>query len=441
VKKFLVLLMILIGISTSFLLGTYWYYQYYFDPQPPQPTLKVEGVAVTPLSYNWRSSFISKVLYKDFEYSRPEGVADLGVLNGGLFDAGLESNAAMAGNLDVSIIDDSGIVIWNGQDFSFPDRMITKNGYYKITVNLVYPETEDGDYGSFVFSASFKAYFEPKIATSLTEVAQGDTFVINIYDMQENPDLSINAGTDTDGTPIMAVFTNTGDSSAEAIIGVTHDRPLGEYHVLVSCDDSEWDMTYTVTAGTFERQNLKVDTSNPQITEANSPAAYEQFRQKIYPLYETADTQRYWSGQFARPVDWDASNCHISTTYGIFRYTNNNPTPRRHPAIDIAAPRGTSVLAPNAGRVVFAEYLLNTGNTLVIEHGGGLKSYFYHLISIDVSPDDMVVKGQKVAAVGNTGYSTGPHLHYETRVGRQSVNPMLLMDGSGALFNLWESEL
>ena len=104
--------------------------------------------------------------------------------------------------------------------------------------------------------------------------------------------------------------------------------------------------------------------------------------------------------------------------------------------MDIAAPSGTTVLAPNNGRVVFAEYLLNTGNTLVIEYGGGLKSYFYHLSVIDVKPDDMVTKGQKVAEVGSTGYSTGPHLHYEMRVGRQSLDPTPLSDGSSELFFL-----
>ena len=435
-KKILVAIIVLIGLCASFTLGTYWYYSYFFTAQPPQPILMIEGSEIKPVSYTWRSSFAGGLLYKDVEYSQTDKPTDLGVIYGSLTDAQLETDDDREGVLDVSVTDDKGILIWNGFDFNFPDDMITRNGLYRINANLTYPEAKEGNFGAFTFAASFVAYFEPKITTSNSVVAQGNVFVVRVYEIQEDSDLSIDAGFDTDGTPIIAVFTPTDDSSVEAIIGVTHDRPVGEYHVLVSCDDREWDLVYTVVAGTFERQNLTVDTSDPQITEANSPAAYEQFRAKIYPLYETADPERYWSGEFIRPVDWEASGNRISTTYGIFRYTNNNPTPRRHPAMDIAAPSGTTVLAPNNGRVVFAEYLLNTGNTLVIEYGGGLKSYFYHLSAIDVKPDDMVTKGQKVAEVGSTGYSTGPHLHYELRVGRQSLNPMPLSDGSSELFFL-----
>jgi murein DD-endopeptidase MepM/ murein hydrolase activator NlpD len=206
------------------------------------------------------------------------------------------------------------------------------------------------------------------------------------------------------------------------------------YNVHVDCDENSWDLTYTVKEGRFERQDLSIDTSSPQITEANSPAAYAQYREKVYPLYETSDAQRYWEGNFIRPVDWEAKLCRISSPYGIFRYTNGNPTPRRHPALDIAAPNGTPVFAPNNGRVVMAEYLLNTGNTMVVEYGGGLKSYFFHLSAMSVNTGDMVEKGQEIAKVGSTGYSTGPHLHFEMRVGKQSLDPMLLMNGQSAIF-------
>lgn len=126
----------------------------------------------------------------------------------------------------------------------------------------------------------------------------------------------------------------------------------------------------------------------------------------------------------------------ITTEFGLLRYTNGSKTPSGHSGVDIAAPRGTPVSAPAAGRVVFSEYLLNTGNTLVIEHGGGLKSYFYHMDSLTVKVGDILTKGQNVGTVGTTGYSTGPHLHYDVRIGSKSINPWNLINGTGGFFAL-----
>jgi murein DD-endopeptidase MepM/ murein hydrolase activator NlpD len=103
--------------------------------------------------------------------------------------------------------------------------------------------------------------------------------------------------------------------------------------------------------------------------------------------------------------------------------------------MDIAAPEGTPVFAPNNGRVVMAERLLNTGNTIVIEHGGGLKSYYFHLSRIDVTPEDRVEKGALIGAVGSTGYSTGPHLHYEMRIGNRPINPSMLFEADAGLYS------
>ena len=94
-----------------------------------------------------------------------------------------------------------------------------------------------------------------------------------------------------------------------------------------------------------------------------------------------------------------------------------------HGGLDIAAPHGKEVVAPSDGTVVFAGLEGGYGNVLVIDHGYGIKTRYAHLSSIAVKPGDKVTRGQKVAAVGNTGRSTGPHLHYEVRVNGIAQNP------------------
>ena len=132
---------------------------------------------------------------------------------------------------------------------------------------------------------------------------------------------------------------------------------------------------------------------------------------------------RYWENPFLQPVSGE-----ITTQFGCIRYTNDDPTPSRHGGIDIAAKTGTDVLAANNGRVLFAERIQLTGNTVVIEHGYGLKSFYYHMDSLSVSAGDAVKKGDKIGEVGTTGYSTGPHLHFALAVNNVFVNPWTAFD-------------
>jgi len=94
-----------------------------------------------------------------------------------------------------------------------------------------------------------------------------------------------------------------------------------------------------------------------------------------------------------------------------------------HEGLDIATAMGTPVRAPADGTVVFGGVEGGYGHVLVIDHGYGLKSRFGHLSRIDVKVGQKVHRGDYVAAVGNSGRSTGPHLHYEVRVNGVSDNP------------------
>jgi murein DD-endopeptidase MepM/ murein hydrolase activator NlpD len=94
-----------------------------------------------------------------------------------------------------------------------------------------------------------------------------------------------------------------------------------------------------------------------------------------------------------------------------------------HAGIDIAAPHGKEVYSPSDGTVVFAGLEGGYGNVLVIDHGYGIKTRYGHLAKMLVKPGDKVKRGTLIAAVGNTGRSTGPHLHYEVRVNGIPQNP------------------
>ncbi len=95
----------------------------------------------------------------------------------------------------------------------------------------------------------------------------------------------------------------------------------------------------------------------------------------------------------------------------------------QHGGMDIAAPHGKEVIAPSDGTVVFAGLEGGYGNVIVIDHGYGIKTRYGHLSKMLVKAGDKVKRGSQIAAVGNTGRSTGPHLHYEVRVNGIPQNP------------------
>ncbi len=94
-----------------------------------------------------------------------------------------------------------------------------------------------------------------------------------------------------------------------------------------------------------------------------------------------------------------------------------------HTGLDIAAPTGTTVVAAAPGTVTFSGYKGSYGNMLVISHGNGVQTYYAHCSKLYVSSGTQVSQGQKIAAVGSTGNSTGPHLHLEIRVNGVAYNP------------------
>lgn len=94
-----------------------------------------------------------------------------------------------------------------------------------------------------------------------------------------------------------------------------------------------------------------------------------------------------------------------------------------HAGLDIAGPHGKEIVAPADGTVVFAGLEGGYGNVLVVDHGYGIKTRYGHLAAIKVKAGEKLKRGDTIAAMGNTGRSTGPHLHYEVRVNGIAQNP------------------
>ncbi|WP_435532961.1 M23 family metallopeptidase [Stenotrophomonas koreensis] len=132
---------------------------------------------------------------------------------------------------------------------------------------------------------------------------------------------------------------------------------------------------------------------------------------------------------FAAAFIWPV-NGRISGRFGNARVYNGQPG-SGHSGMDIAAPTGTPVKAPAGGVVTFADAdLYLTGGTVVLDHGFGISSNFLHLSRIDIKVGDRVEQGQVIAAVGSTGRSTGPHLHWGMNWFDVRIDPLLVLERS-----------
>jgi murein DD-endopeptidase MepM/ murein hydrolase activator NlpD len=175
-----------------------------------------------------------------------------------------------------------------------------------------------------------------------------------------------------------------------------------------------------VKEGKFATESLKVA---PNFVEPNPEqlARAEAERQRLRAIFATINPERLWDGSFHYPLTG-------VTTGGNFgkRRILNGKIGSPHGGVDFPAPAGTPVYAAQRGRVVLAEPLYFSGNTVVLDHGLGLYTFYAHFESIAVQQGDLVDTGALIGKVGATGRVTGPHLHWGLTVNRARVNPLQL---------------
>lgn len=392
---------------------------------PSVPILKIDEKTKIAPSVNWVYPYLWNL--NRFKYtSEPPAIQNsYHITNKNTINVALDTTNYID-SIKIGLAND---VIFEGNVDDLNSYVFEENGTYLVQIVLDQPQDGIKEYGTLIYNFEVSIDVppppppDPVLLTTASTVTQGDTIAIELENIPQGTTPQI--VTDLAATPFMPLD----EGKWTSYIGISDAHETGDFQATVTFGDVTETIPITVTAGKFDRQDLIINTSDPVISEANSDAAYKQFRETIPPFYETTDPNLYWSGNFIMPTEG-----RISSKYGLLRYTNGGTTPRRHAGIDIAIDEGTPIKAPANGKVVFSDYLLNTGNTMVIEHGGGLKTYYYHMVERVAQKDDTVKQGDIVGKVGTTGYSTGPHLHFEVRIGNQNLDPFKFFEGTGGCF-------
>ena len=204
-----------------------------------------------------------------------------------------------------------------------------------------------------------------------------------------------------------------------AVAGVHTFSEPGLYELTLIATDAEGEraamsLGVAVEAGQYSYERIDVPADRTNLLDPNLVAAE---RERIGLVQNLLTPVRRWNGPLRQPVE-----ASISSYFGTRRSYNGGPYNSYHAGVDFNAGRGTIVHAPATGTVILAEPLAVRGNAVVLDHGWGVLTGYWHLSTIDVVVGQEVYTGDGIATVGSTGLSTGAHLHWEVWVGGISVD-------------------
>lgn len=382
--KRLLLWLIGVALGVVVLLAAVLGVSYSFTSEGAKPASEVQfaGQELEPNGWCWQVPLLGGQVDKVFASPRTLTVQKLGVL----YDA----HPAFAlpewySYGPLTITDSAGNVVFEGTAATYDDFLFPANGDYKaeLTVwrlpeNMLATQFEGG-----TVAAAFTGMVGETAPTVETDLGN-----------------------------VQAVRLGSG---WRAYIPAAYNAAAGAHEVTFTVGGETVVKNITVIPKDFGTVEIEAE---PEASEA----ANTEFRNAVWPLYEQPAREKLWSGGFACP----AENYMTLVDFGQTKVTGGKQGSRSNSTKLYTIP-GDPCRAPANGVVVLARNLALTGNTVVIDHGCGMRSYLYGLDALSVSEGQSVERGQAVGALGED-------LTMDFKLGSKSINPWLLFQTSGGLF-------
>ncbi len=245
---------------------------------------------------------------------------------------------------------------------------------------------------------------------------------------QVKPPAKLESLTGTWRTHQLSFSYDTHSKTWFALAGVPFDTTPGKYPLELTAKraTTETPMTFTRTFAVARAKypQIKVELKVEKKFTEPSPEQQEQIADSVKVKQDylgRVTSTREWDGNFTAPAD-----AAISDVYGSQRIFNG-VAQREHQGLDFRVPTGTPVAAMNQGTVLLARFLYYEGNCVVIDHGQGLLTLYFHLSELKVKEGDSVKRGQEIGLSGGTGRATGPHLHVAVRWQGTYLDPARLV--------------
>ncbi len=211
----------------------------------------------------------------------------------------------------------------------------------------------------------------------------------------------------------------------EGLIGIDVGTRPATYEVKVTARDGDGQvysgrLLLKVEEVVFGTEELSLPSHVVDLNAKDLERVKKEAKQ-LQTLFQTFREERLWRGAFIRPAEGE-----ISGAFGLNRIMNGKQR-SRHTGVDLKAEEGIPVWATNSGMVVLVDELFFTGKSVILDHGWGLYSMYFHLSEVSVKKGDRVDTGVMLGRVGSTGRSTGSHLHWGVKLNGARVDPFSLL--------------
>ena len=428
--KRLLLWLIGVALGVVVLLAAVLGVSYSFTSEGAKPASEVQfaGQELEPNGWCWQVPLLGGQVDKVFASPRTLTVQKLGVL----YDA----HPAFAlpewySYGPLTITDSAGNVVFEGTAATYDDFLFPANGDYKaeLTVwrlpeNMLATQFEGGSTGElrqdvrlekpakpigwYYYSFRFTLQASAEVELSSERMEQGGTVAAAFTGMVGETAPTV----ETDLGNVQCVRAADG---WRAYIPAAYNASSGGHEVNITVNGETITRSIIVLPKDFGTVDVEPEPDA-------SDAANTQFRNAVWGLYEAPAREKMWQGGFVNPVE----SYTTLVDYGQVRVVNGQQGSRSNSTKLYTIP-GEPCRAPANGVVVLAAELALTGNTVVIDHGCGMRSYLYGLQTLSVSAGQSVEKGQAVGVLGE-------ELTMDFKLGSKSVNPWMLFQTSGGLF-------
>lgn len=428
-KRFLLWVVgVILGVAV--LLGAVMTVSYSFTGEGSRPAADTQfgGQALEVNGSCWQVPLLGGVFDKVFTSPETLTVQKLGVLYDAHPALALPDWASYT---TLTIETDIGSIVFAGSASQYEDFLFPANGDYKAKLTVwrlpqdyLATQFEGGSTGAirknlgvehpakptgwYSYSFRFTLQASAEVELSAERMEQGGTVAAAFTGMVGETAPTV----ETDLGNVQAVRLGSG---WRAYIPAAYNAAAGAHEVTFTVGGETVVKNITVIPKDFGTVEIEAE---PEASEAGNT----EFRNAVWPLYEQPAREKLWSGGFACP----AENYMTLVDFGQTKVTGGKQGSKSNSTKLYTIP-GDPCRAPANGVVVLARNLALTGNTVVIDHGCGLRSYLYGLDALSVSEGQSVERGQAVGALGED-------LTMDFKLGSKSINPWLLFQTSGGLF-------
>jgi murein DD-endopeptidase MepM/ murein hydrolase activator NlpD len=267
-----------------------------------------------------------------------------------------------------------------------------------------------------LFASTAQAASQPPPSLPKTNAVPGGITVV---------DLGLNIGETNGKTPIVRfnkrrVMVIGNHGHWQGVVGIPLSTKPGKHRLQIEGRNKA--VSFQVVAKNYAEQHITIKDKRKVNPNTEDMKRIRSERGRI------TSALAYWAEQaevdtaFVLPVKGK-----LSSPFGLRRFFNEQAR-KPHSGIDIAAPEGTPIRTPAAGKVIETGDFFFNGNSVFIDHGQGLVTLYCHMSRIDVKPGQTIARGEVIGAIGQTGRVTGPHLHWSVSLNNARVDPGLFFE-------------